>query len=234
MSKKGENIYKRKDNRWEARYIKEYTPFGSAKYGYCYGKTYREVKEKVTKAKSQLLAGMQPVSNRQKRRLSYYCDEWLYMKKSHIKESTYDKYKNTIDKHIKEHLGDCLIQSINSVVVERFSQELRSEDNLSAKTVRDILIVLKSVLTYISKQTSTIIPMIEITYPKEKKKEMRVLSREEQKQLVKCLLDKTDEYKFGILLALSTGMRIGEICALKWKDISFEKNRLMFLALCKE
>ena len=68
--------------------------------------------------------------------------------------------------------------------------------------------------------------MIEITYPKEKKKEMRVLSREEQKQLVKCLLDKTDEYKFGILLALSTGMRIGEICALKWKDISFEKKQI--------
>lgn len=44
MSKKGENIYKRKDNRWEGRYIKAYTPSDSAKYGYCYGKTYREVK----------------------------------------------------------------------------------------------------------------------------------------------------------------------------------------------
>ena len=76
--------------------------------------------------------------------------------------------------------------------------------------------------------------MVEITYPKEKKKEMRVLSREEQTRFVKYLLDKTDEYKFGILLALLTGMRIGEVCALKWKDISFEKNRLMFLTLCKE
>ena len=234
MSKKGENIYKRKDNRWEGRYIKAYTPSGSAKYGYCYGKTYREVKEKVTKAKSQLLAGMQPISNYQKRRLSYYCDEWLYMKRNHIKESTYDKYKKTIDKHIKQRLGDCLIQSINSVVVEQFSQELLKEETLSAKTVRDILIVLKSILTYISKQTDNIIPMVEITYPKEKKKEMRVLSREEQTRFVKYLLDKTDEYKFGILLALLTGMRIGEVCALKWKDISFEKNRLMFLTLCKE
>ena len=43
MSKKGENIYKRKDGRWEARYIKKHRPNGKAVYGYCYGKTYREV-----------------------------------------------------------------------------------------------------------------------------------------------------------------------------------------------
>ena len=66
MSKKGENIYKRKDNRWEARYIKAYAPDGSAKYGYCYGKTYHEAKEKVTKAKSELLIS----SARPKRLLS--------------------------------------------------------------------------------------------------------------------------------------------------------------------
>lgn len=47
MSKKGENIYKRKDNRWKARYIKGYSFDGKIIYGYCYGKTYREAKEKV-------------------------------------------------------------------------------------------------------------------------------------------------------------------------------------------
>lgn len=46
MGKKGENIYKRKDGRWEARYIKEYALNGKVRYGYCYGKTYREAKEK--------------------------------------------------------------------------------------------------------------------------------------------------------------------------------------------
>ena len=51
MSKKGENIYKRKDNRWEARYVKGYDLDGAIKYGYCYGKTYREAKAKVNKAK---------------------------------------------------------------------------------------------------------------------------------------------------------------------------------------
>ena len=52
MSKKGENIYKRKDGRWEARYIKGCSTEGKTVYGYCYGKTYREAKTKVTDAKS--------------------------------------------------------------------------------------------------------------------------------------------------------------------------------------
>ena len=52
MSKRGENIYKRKDNRWEARYIQSYRPDGTAKYGYCYGKTYREAKQKTAAAKA--------------------------------------------------------------------------------------------------------------------------------------------------------------------------------------
>ena len=51
MSKKGENIYKRKDGRWEARYIKGYSPEGRARYGYCYGRTYYEAKKKAGQAR---------------------------------------------------------------------------------------------------------------------------------------------------------------------------------------
>ena len=55
MSKKGENIYKRKDGRWEARYIRSYGAEGTARYGYCYGKTYQEAKEKVTRARAAMI-----------------------------------------------------------------------------------------------------------------------------------------------------------------------------------
>ena len=56
---KGENIFKRKDGRWEARYHKGYTASGKVKYGFCYGKTYKEAKEKVDKAKSALITNVQ-------------------------------------------------------------------------------------------------------------------------------------------------------------------------------
>lgn len=55
--RKGENIFKRKDGRWEARYIKGYELSGKAKYGFCYGKSYKEAKEKVSKCKAEIVVG---------------------------------------------------------------------------------------------------------------------------------------------------------------------------------
>ncbi len=52
--RKGENIFKRKDGRWEARYIKSYEPSGEAKYGFCYGRTYKEAKEKTIRISATL------------------------------------------------------------------------------------------------------------------------------------------------------------------------------------
>ena len=92
MSKKGENIYKRKDKRWEARYVKGYRPDGMPKYGYCYGKTYREAKKKATDAKLALLTGRPASTASFKRHFAYYCDEWLRLNRNRIKESTYAKY----------------------------------------------------------------------------------------------------------------------------------------------
>ena len=85
--KKGENIFKRKDGRWEARYIKGYELSGKIKYGFCYGKTYREAKEKVTKCKAALVNGKPIPSTNSRHRFAFYCDEWLRMQKPKVKES---------------------------------------------------------------------------------------------------------------------------------------------------
>ena len=65
--------------------------------------------------------------------------------------------------------------------------------------------------------------MPDILYISHDKKEMRVFSIEEQKQLVEYLLNDMDLYKFGVLLSLSTGLRIGELCGLEWNDISEDR-----------
>jgi len=223
MSKKGENIYKRKDGRWEARYIKSYNFDGTARYGYCYGKSYREAKEKVQREKSSLITTTTiSAKNNSRKKFSDFCDEWLMVNKIRIKESTFVKYNTIIEKHIKSKLGGCYIQSLSTVLIEQFSQELLYVEELSPKTVKDILIVLNSVLKYSARQYQGPFPNIEVYYPKETKKEMRVLSKEEQVRLVEYLVCKMDECKFGTLLALLTGMRIGEICALKWENISID------------
>lgn len=226
MARKGENIYKRKDKRWEARYIKGHHLDGRIQYGYCYGKTYHEVKEKVAKAKAALLYQIPDDKKKDNTILQCYCDEWLLFNRSRVKDSTYVKYCNIVEKHIKPSIGNCKINNLSSIKVEQFSNELLTQKKLSSKTVKDILIVLHSILKYASKQNLSQLSNIEISYPKEHKKEMRVLSKEEQKQFIQYLSQETDKYKFGILLALFTGMRIGEVCALRWQDISFREKTI--------
>lgn len=105
MPRKGENIYKRKDGRWEARYVKGCTTEGKTAYGYCYGKTYREAKAKVTEAKARLVQNLPHTGGGTRRCFSSYCDEWLKINRSKVKESTYVKYLSMLDKR-KAGSGD--------------------------------------------------------------------------------------------------------------------------------
>lgn len=222
--KKGENIFKRKDGRWEARYIKGYELSGKIKYGFCYGKTYKEAKEKVTKCKAALISGKPLPSANSRHRFAFYCDEWLRLRKTKIRESTYIKYDTILEKHIKPKLGGCYPLGITAGLVDDFSKELLDADKLSVKTVHDILVVLHGILKYTAAQFPGIFPAVEINYPKETRKEMRVLSRDEQKRLAVYLLDGTDFCKFGVLLMLFTGLRIGELCALRWSDVNIKEK----------
>ena len=82
---KGENIFKRKDGRWEARYIKGYELSGKIKYGFCYGKTYREAKEKVTQAKAAMANGTPIPTAVSRHRFSFCCEAWFASGKKRLK-----------------------------------------------------------------------------------------------------------------------------------------------------
>ena len=106
MSKKGENIYKRKDGRWEARYEKGRNEQGRIIYGSLYGKTYHEVKEK----KQQILISNQitkefchPINQLTLNIVSY---KWLESIRHTVKRSTYMCYLTLIQKHLSPYFGD--------------------------------------------------------------------------------------------------------------------------------
>ena len=208
---KGENIFKRKDGRWEARYIKGHELSGKIRYGFCYGKTYREAKEKVTKFKAALAAGAAIPATDSRRRFAFYCDEWLRLRKPEVKEATYIKYETALSRHIKPKLGGCFPLGITGCLIDDFTRELMLEEELAPKTVHDILVVLHSVLKYTAARFPGIFPAVEIHYPKCGRGEMRVLSRQEQQRLVDYLLTDMDACKFGVLLTLFTGLRIAEL-----------------------
>lgn len=221
MSKKGENIYRRKDGRWEARYIKGYGETGKIRYGSCYGKSYREAREKLLQIKSAQLGGNPMPDNVGRHRLAFFCSQWLSVQKGRVKESTYVKYDGIITRHIIPRLGGCLPLAMNTQLAESFKREL-TEAGLSAGTVKNILLILQSVLKYTAKQLPGGLQAIEIAYPKQPRSEARVLSVEEQRRVVGYLQEDMDECKFGVLLALLTGLRIGELCALRWENISLK------------
>ena len=79
MSRTGENIYKRKDGRWEGRYIKERTISGKAVYGYVYAKSYRDVKEKLTQIKTNFENPQNPYFIYEQKDSTFYsvASEWL-------------------------------------------------------------------------------------------------------------------------------------------------------------
>lgn len=219
---KGENIFKRSDGRWEARYVKGRELSGKIKYGYCYGKTYREAKEKSEKCKAALVNGT-PAAAKSKSPFSIYCTEWLRSKKNMVKESTYIKYSTAVEKHIVPKLGKFCPLGFTTELIDNFIRELQLEDKLAAKTVHDILVVTRSILNFTAAKLEGV-PAVEINYPKTGKKKMRILSREEQARFVSYLQESINPCKFGILLALCTGIRIGELCALRWDGISSKDN----------
>ena len=151
---------------------------------------------------------------------SAYCMGWLHAKKSKVKESTYIKYSTVVEKHIIPKLGDCCPLGFTTELMDDFIRELQFEDELAPKTVHDILVVLHGILKFTAQKFEGAFPVVEINYPKIRKKEMRVLSREEQERFISYPQEDLDPCRFGILLALCTGIRMGELCALRWECVS--------------
>lgn len=214
MPRRGENIFKRKDGRWEARYVKEISLDGSKKYGSVYAKTYHEVK-----AKQQLHIN-QPFGSAGKSAATVddVMREWLNQSKNQLKISSYQKYQATIQNHISKQLGKIRISNLTSAAVSRFTDNLLTNEGLSNETANNVLKVLGMGLDFAKTHYQTIVPDIHLL--KSTKAKTRVLSVDEQQVLVRYLLLQNNIFSFGILLTLYTGLRIGEICALKWEDFT--------------
>lgn len=143
--------------------------------------------------------------------------KWLGNVGNNLKLSTLEKYKCIVRNHIVPILGNIQIKDISSENIQMFINGLL-DNGLARSTINDIIVVLNMGLTFAEKEYDILCPKAE--FLKIQKKEMRILSAGEQIRFVKHLIDKNDIFGFGMLLALFTGMRIGELCALKWEDVS--------------
>lgn len=230
MSKKGENIYKRKDGRWEGRYIREYLADGKAKYGYVYAKTYTEAKQKLLDRRVAQAQGAVPQTPQPL--YQNILKDWLAMSRIHTKESTCARYFHLANTHILPYLGEIALNRLTIQVLERHITFLLTQGRrdgkggLAPKTVSDILTIIKGSLDYARRSGYDTNCCLDHLTVKKTQTEMRVLSPEEQKKLLETLLHQTDPPKLGVLLSLYTGIRLGEACALKWENIDFTEGIL--------
>lgn len=144
-------------------------------------------------------------------------EEWKEEKKKYVKKSTYAAYQLLIQNHIKPYFGD--LYEVNEEKVQQFVFD-KLDAGLSEKTIRDIITVLKMILKFGIKNGYLEYAQIDAKFPsKQEKKDLDVLSKADQKKFMEHLRNNFTFKNLGIFICLSTGMRIGEICGLRWCDV---------------
>lgn len=233
MGRHGENIRKRKDGRWEARVLTGYDEQGKARYHSIYAKSYSEVKERRTEwIRTTDLSQPLILSNTLKITVAQLMNEWLYSKQDIVKESTYVHYTRIIQKHINPVLGSYYLSAVTTDMINSYlrqklhSGNLKTGYGLSPKTVADIRSIILQAMDFARYKKYPCIIDNRLFFPRSAPCQISVFSLEEQMSLEKILYCSTDAFKLGVLLSLYSGLRIGELCALQWKDIHFNDGTL--------
>lgn len=222
MPRKGENIYKRKDGRWEGRQQKI-----GGKYYYFYGKSYREVKVKMRLflENYKLSENIIPIS------IPNAVDQfntWLECEiVNRVKPSTYESYYNCLHKYIIPFYLNNYIDEVTEESVMNFVKEMKEDISISEAYKKKILAIFKTALKEIlnNKKDATVI-LQAVKLPKAEQKEVEIFSMKEQRHIEWTAINYEDKRALGIILCIYTGIRLGELCALRWSDFDLEAGTM--------
>lgn len=224
MARRGENIYKRKDGRYEGRYVTGKTLSGKTRFGYIYGYQYTEVKKALLLRKAEQAKD----ASVSKCGCQHTVAEWLWHWMENellgsVKASSYQTYTNLLKKHLLPALGGMRLASVTPGIIHDFVVELE-RSGLSYATVKGAYRLLSAAMR--SAQEDGFIqknPCRKIKIQRTERADQRVLSVREQ-ELVKDSACRSHE--LPTLLSLYTGMRLGEVCGLRWADIDWDKKTI--------
>ncbi len=222
MARHGENIYKRKDGRYEGRYVTGKKSNGTTRFGYVYGMRYTDVKKRLLEKKAEIQQTIHPEAAVRGMTVEKWMRSWLETDLlGGIKPSSYLTYLNQMNRHILPCLGRMQMASITPEMVHSFLECLQAK-GLGENTVRGIYRLLSAAMRaalddgIIAKN-----PCRKICVKRGERVQQRVFSREEQKRVEKTLSQGED---LTALFAMYTGLRLGEICGLRWSDINWENG----------
>lgn len=225
MPRRGENIRKRKDGRWEGRYRVPEPHSGRSSVHSVYAKTYGEVKEKLLSAKVSVETMTEERMVDADIRFCTAAKAWLAVIENSKKHATYVKYRSIYEKHISEKLDNLSFSKLEESALAAVFQNEGNEP-LSDSIQKSVSCVLTQILSYAASHYHTGLFQYSYQRQREHNKPVEALNQTEQIKLLKCLYDEMDVYKMGIMVCISTGLRLGEICALKWEDIDLNNKVL--------
>lgn len=158
--------------------------------------------------------------------------EWLESIKLKVKATTFIHYQQLIYQHIIPILGIYKVEELTTKQIEQFLKfklengRLDKKGGLSIKTTTDLLILIKTTLQYAKNQQLKMKCNLNLLKIKKQEKKVKIFSRKEQMILENNLINNINKYKLGIIISLYTGIRIGELCALKWSNIDFQNQKI--------
>lgn len=231
-------VYKRKDGTWSGQIT--VTAGSKVKRKTIYGKTQKEVKEKI---KQLIMEADSTITEK-----GMTLEEWLHIwlrefKKRNLKITTYENYQLNIDRHIRgTELGETEIDRVTALQFQKFLNDLSENGRkdgkgaMAPRTVRYIAIIINGAMEQAYKNDLVSKNICKaVVLPKKEKYEALTLSVDEIKQFLKEA--KSDRLYALYLLEVYSGMRRGEILALHWSDINFEEKSISInksLALVKD
>lgn len=216
MNKKKEKTHVRKDNYLKVNHrkhhnLKEKFIFDKLKQDYDVTRTVKLRPKTVT-----------TTINSNNDKLSYFAYNWLNLTLQNWKPSTYAKYRNILTNHIIPELGAVSVVGLDTETLSLFCHRKLTNDKLSPKTVKDILSVIKAVCKYAESMGYICTCDFRSIHIRFVKKNTCVLNKCQVNKIKNYLIENINHVNIGILISLCTGIRIGELCALKYDDLDME------------
>lgn len=225
MSKRGENIYKRKDGRWEGRFAKGRKENGSIWYGSIYGRTYQEVKQRLYPLKIKYASLIQ-TTGRCATPLYKWGLQWVDELQKKVKPSTYSSYRYKLEHYIFPRIGEIELNQVTSSLLQELV-DIWKKEGLKTSTIRVLFQLVKSCFSHAVKKGLLLVnPCQTVHLPKVEKRTVHSLTKGQQAQLVDVAKKMPLKKGLPTLLALNAGLRIGEIAAMTWENIDFESNTI--------
>ena len=224
------SIFKRNDGKWCGAVTTGRDAEGKLKRQFYYGNTRQEVSDKIIKIQNELNTGTYIEPSKVK--VGEWLDIWMkeYMK-SKLRPTTFASYESLIRIHLKPSIGNIQLRELRPEQLQRFYNEkfekgrLDGDGGLASRSVRYIHIITHSALEQALKNQLVQRNVSEATtLPRQTKKDIRVFSMDEQSNFMDVL--KGERLGTAFRLDLASGLRLGELLALKWCDVNFKEGTI--------